>query len=178
MSREVWLLDQVLPQKLLGIGQESREKPGMVAQVLPQLAMNPTIGLSLLFVEDDNENRGKKRKEDYRIAKSGGWSALDELMKEQEKAKEHSNRKDYWLREGIIVKVMSKVLSEKGYYKQKGIVHKINRTPINHPQPLSLSEELPRTPIFKYYPILVPLQKSYANQTINPLGGSDYEVSL
>ncbi|KAM7471665.1 hypothetical protein LguiA_009848 [Lonicera macranthoides] len=88
------------------------------------LPKNPTIGLSLLFVEDDNENRGKKRKEDYRIAKSGGWSALDELMKEQEKAKEHSNRKDYWLREGIIVKVMSRVLPEKGYYKQKGIVHK------------------------------------------------------
>ncbi|KAM7526748.1 hypothetical protein LguiA_016650 [Lonicera macranthoides] len=79
----------------------------------------------LVFEEDENENRGKKRKEDDRIAKSGGGSALDELMKEQEKAKEHSNRKDYWLCEGIIVKVMSKVLAEKGYYKQKGIVRKV-----------------------------------------------------
>ncbi|KAM7490703.1 hypothetical protein LguiA_033624 [Lonicera macranthoides] len=80
----------------------------------------------LVFEEDENENRGKKRKEDDRIAKSGGGgSALDELMKEQEKAKERSNRKDYWLCEGIIVKVMSKVLAEKGYYKQKGIVRKV-----------------------------------------------------
>ncbi|KAF2296059.1 hypothetical protein GH714_035896 [Hevea brasiliensis] len=51
--------------------------------------------------------------------------ALDELMREEEKAKERSNRKDYWLCEGIIVKVMSKTLSEKGYYKQKGVVRKV-----------------------------------------------------
>ncbi|KAM7514409.1 hypothetical protein LguiA_003992 [Lonicera macranthoides] len=99
------------------------------------LLKNPTIGLSLLFVEDDNENRGKMEDDNENrgkmeddndiIAKSGGGSALDELMKEQEKAKEHSNKKDYWLCEGIIFKVMSKVLAEKGYYKQKGIVHKV-----------------------------------------------------
>lgn len=52
-------------------------------------------------------------------------SALDELMKEEEKAKERMNRKDYWLFEGIIVKVMSKGLAEKGYYKQKGVVRKV-----------------------------------------------------
>lgn len=57
--------------------------------------------------------------------KSGGVLALDELMKEQEKAKERSNRKDYWVCEGIIVKVMSKALAEKGYYKQKGVVRKV-----------------------------------------------------
>nr|DAD48111.1 TPA_asm: hypothetical protein HUJ06_018048 [Nelumbo nucifera] len=57
--------------------------------------------------------------------KSGGGSTLDELMKEQEKAKERSNRKDYWLCEGIIVKVMSKALAQKGYYKQKGKVIKV-----------------------------------------------------
>lgn len=46
-------------------------------------------------------------------------------MKEEEKAKERTNRKDYWLFEGIIVKVMSKALAEKGYYKQKGVVRKV-----------------------------------------------------
>lgn len=56
---------------------------------------------------------------------NGGLSALDELMKEEEKAKERSNRKDYWLCEGIVVKVMSKALADKGYYKQKGVVVKV-----------------------------------------------------
>lgn len=56
---------------------------------------------------------------------SGGSSALDALMREEEKAKERSNRKDYWLCEGIVVKVMSKTLAEKGYYKQKGVVKRV-----------------------------------------------------
>ncbi|KAG1337884.1 KIN17-like protein [Cocos nucifera] len=54
-----------------------------------------------------------------------GSSALDELMREEEKAKERSNRKDYWLCEGIVVKVMSKTLADKGYYKQKGVVKRV-----------------------------------------------------
>lgn len=54
-----------------------------------------------------------------------GSSALDELMREEEKAKERSNRKDYWLCEGIVVKVMSKALADKGYYKQKGVVKRV-----------------------------------------------------
>lgn len=33
-------------------------------------------------------------------------SALDELMEMEERKKEKQNRKDYWLHEGIIVKVM------------------------------------------------------------------------
>ncbi|RYR37916.1 hypothetical protein Ahy_A09g042832 [Arachis hypogaea] len=36
---------------------------------------------------------------------SGGKSTLEELIREEEKKKEKINRKDYWLREGIIVKV-------------------------------------------------------------------------
>ncbi|KAF5797135.1 putative KIN17-like protein [Helianthus annuus] len=74
-----------------------------------------------IFDEVDNVNKvGNGKKE-----KSGGGSALDELIKEEEKAKERMNRKDYWLCEGIVVKVMSKVLADKGYYKQKGVVRKV-----------------------------------------------------
>ncbi|KAL2630938.1 hypothetical protein R1flu_015624 [Riccia fluitans] len=51
--------------------------------------------------------------------------ALGEIMKEQERAREKANRKDYWLCEGIVVKVMSKALADKGYYKQKGVVTKV-----------------------------------------------------
>ena len=53
----------------------------------------------------------------------GGLSALDEInMIEEEKMRDMRNRRDYWLFEGIVVKVMSKSLAEKGYYKKKGIV--------------------------------------------------------
>nr|GEY34020.1 hypothetical protein [Tanacetum cinerariifolium] len=68
-------------------------------------------------VEDVKVEKGKKG--------NGGGSVLDELIKEEEKAKERSNRKDYWLCEGIVVKVMSKDLADKGYYKQKGVVRKV-----------------------------------------------------
>ncbi|KAJ8623480.1 hypothetical protein MRB53_032009 [Persea americana] len=78
-----------------------------------------------VFEEFEGEKNSSKTKSGFNPTKSGGRSALDDLMKEQEKAKERSNRKDYWLCEGIIVKVMSKGLADKGYYKQKGTVKKV-----------------------------------------------------
>ncbi|KAK7347224.1 hypothetical protein VNO80_21751 [Phaseolus coccineus] len=81
----------------------------------------------VVFEEVDEERYGErnpgnnlKRKES-----GGGKSTLDEMMRDEEKKKEKINRKDYWLHEGIVVKVMSKVLAEKGYYKQKGVVRKV-----------------------------------------------------
>eukprot|EP00271_Cylindrocystis_brebissonii_P002948 TRINITY_DN13694_c0_g2_i1.p1 TRINITY_DN13694_c0_g2~~TRINITY_DN13694_c0_g2_i1.p1 ORF type:complete len:452 (-),score=91.21 TRINITY_DN13694_c0_g2_i1:1672-3027(-) len=50
---------------------------------------------------------------------------LEAMMMEQERAKEKTSRKDYWLCEGIVVKVVSKALKEKGYYKMKGVVQKV-----------------------------------------------------
>lgn len=82
----------------------------------------------LEFEEDGRiEKAAKRRKSTASSSTSapGGLSALDELMADEEKAKERSNRKDYWLCEGIVVKVMSKTLAEKGYYKQKGVVLKV-----------------------------------------------------
>ncbi|XP_053377858.1 DNA/RNA-binding protein KIN17-like isoform X2 [Mercenaria mercenaria] len=51
-------------------------------------------------------------------------SALDEIMEFEEQKKEKMNRKDYWLHEDIIVKVISKKLGDK-YYKQKAYVKKV-----------------------------------------------------
>ncbi|MCD7460317.1 DNA/RNA-binding protein kin17 [Datura stramonium] len=81
-----------------------------------------------VFDEIDSENREKGNKDSEKAGKNGeggGRSVLDELMREEEQAKERSNRKDYWLCEGIIVKVMSKALADKGYYKQKGVIRKV-----------------------------------------------------
>ncbi|KAL8551447.1 hypothetical protein ACS0TY_000517 [Phlomoides rotata] len=80
----------------------------------------------LMFDEVENENSNSNRKRKREGHNSGrNASVLDELMKEEEKAKERKNRKDYWLFQGIIVKVMSKALAGKGYYKQKGVVRKV-----------------------------------------------------
>ncbi|KAK4476458.1 hypothetical protein RD792_015612 [Penstemon davidsonii] len=75
----------------------------------------------LVFDDDEYESKGVKRKSDG----EKNLSVLDEMMREEEKAKERSNRKDYWLFSGIVVKVMSKALADKGYYKQKGVVRKV-----------------------------------------------------
>ena len=81
---------------------------------------------SKLVFEEADGDRGEKRKGGAGgDSKKGVKSALEELMKEEEKAKERFNRKDYWLCEGIVVKVMSKALAEKGYYKHKGVVRKV-----------------------------------------------------
>lgn len=48
-------------------------------------------------------------------------SALDEIMRAEETRKERANRKDYWLAEGIVVKLLTKSLGDK-YYKQKAVV--------------------------------------------------------
>ncbi|KAI3832789.1 hypothetical protein MKW98_002335 [Papaver atlanticum] len=80
----------------------------------------------VVFDEVEVDKVEKKGKGSDALSKGGGGSsALDEVMKEQEKAKERNNRKDYWLCEGIIVKVMSKALAQKGYYKQKAQVVKV-----------------------------------------------------
>lgn len=83
---------------------------------------------SRVVFEEEEDDKRKKPKTDGGLSRNKGdsdRSALDELMREQEKQKELSNRKDYWLFEGIVVKVMSKALADKGYYKQKGIVRKV-----------------------------------------------------
>ncbi|KAJ9582286.1 hypothetical protein L9F63_003415 [Diploptera punctata] len=62
----------------------------------------------------------KKVKGDKRKA-----SALDEIIKDEETKKERVNRKDYWLTDGIVVKVIAKSLGEK-YHKKKGVVIKVH----------------------------------------------------
>ncbi|XP_057523026.1 KIN17-like protein [Amaranthus tricolor] len=80
---------------------------------------------SRVMFEDVGEGEREKKRTKKDDGNSVGNSALEELMKEDEKVKERVNRKDYWLCEGIIVKVMSKKLADKGYYKKKGIVKKV-----------------------------------------------------
>ena len=54
-----------------------------------------------------------------------GKSALASIVEEQEKKRERENRKDYWLREDLVVKIIDKSLSPQGLFKKKGIVVKV-----------------------------------------------------
>ncbi|XP_078445217.1 DNA/RNA-binding protein Kin17, conserved region [Wolffia australiana] len=94
---------------------------GKIAFSLGGISSKPNLTVAAPLEVEDGEKSAKKMK----VSGQGGVSALEELMAEEEKAKERSNRKDYWLCEGIVVKVMSKALAEKGYYKQKGVVIKV-----------------------------------------------------
>jgi len=51
-------------------------------------------------------------------------NTLEEVREMKEKMKEKMNRKDYWLHEGIVVKVVTSKLGDK-YYKRKGVVTKV-----------------------------------------------------
>ncbi|GAB0096434.1 KIN17 [Sergentomyia squamirostris] len=80
------------------------------------------------------QKRGDKREESesvdgkrFRKERDDGrrLNALDEIIKLEEGKKERSNRKDYWLAEGIIVKIVSKSLSDGNLYKEKALVQKV-----------------------------------------------------
>ncbi|KAL3275806.1 hypothetical protein HHI36_020550 [Cryptolaemus montrouzieri] len=71
----------------------------------------------------------KKEKDDYSSSKKIKLSdhkktALDEIKEIEEKKKEEKNRKDYWVTEGIIVKIVTDSLGP-DFYKKKGIIREV-----------------------------------------------------
>ncbi|ONK61908.1 uncharacterized protein A4U43_C08F34810 [Asparagus officinalis] len=110
-------MNSILDMSKVEAGKMQLEEPTSNAAEKPA-ARSARLGFEEAAEESE---RGAKKGKGVAV----GSSALDELMKEEEKAKERSNRKDYWLFEGIVVKVMSKTLKEKGYYKQKGVVKRV-----------------------------------------------------
>uniref|UniRef100_A0A7I4YFB2 Kin17_mid domain-containing protein n=1 Tax=Haemonchus contortus TaxID=6289 RepID=A0A7I4YFB2_HAECO len=64
---------------------------------------------------------GKERPSTSKKDEKPKKSALDEIREQQEWFKEKKNRKDHWLHEGIIVKIITKKLGD-DYYKAKGVV--------------------------------------------------------
>ncbi|XP_041457978.1 DNA/RNA-binding protein KIN17-like isoform X2 [Lytechinus variegatus] len=65
---------------------------------------------------------GTKKKEGSRKESGKRKSALEEIMEEEAKKKAKLvEKKDYWLRKGIIVKITTKRLGDK-YFKKKGVV--------------------------------------------------------
>ncbi|KAH9494684.1 hypothetical protein Btru_020198 [Bulinus truncatus] len=86
----------------------------VIKKIEPSTSSNP-----LLTVTENpksvSTNKAEKRKQK---------TALDEIMEVEEKKKEKTNRKDYWLCPNIVVKVVHKKLGEK-YYKKKAVVKEV-----------------------------------------------------
>lgn len=137
IQRQIEIAAQVVPSSLWQNGVEGSE--GLLVSKLepgekiafsfgstskPALKGNPESSSKVIFEENESEKKSK-RDDSIGNGPNVGISVIDELMKEDEKAKERVNRKDYWLCEGIIVKVMSNALADKGYYKKKGVINKV-----------------------------------------------------
>lgn len=91
-------------------------KPKVTAPVV-------TKPLKDLFKERHSDNKseyGEKKKP--RLDKPR--SALDDIIEQEEKKKELDNRKENWITEGIVVKVITKSLGD-NYYKRKGYVREV-----------------------------------------------------
>ncbi|XP_052676740.1 DNA/RNA-binding protein KIN17-like [Crassostrea angulata] len=75
---------------------------------------------------EKEEPKKEVKKDPFKPPKPGEKrkSALDEIMEFEEKKKEKTNRKDYWLTEGIVVKIVTKKLGEK-FYKKKAVVKEV-----------------------------------------------------
>jgi DNA/RNA-binding protein KIN17 len=84
----------------------------------------PPAKMSRLIDNSDTmSEKSYKSTKSYKsdVSTSSKKSALEEIMEQEERKKEQKNRKDYWLAEGIVVKVVTKSLGS-DYYKQKAVV--------------------------------------------------------
>jgi DNA/RNA-binding protein KIN17 len=88
---------------------------------VPSTSAIPTKRLVEFSIDGDDEKIVKRSKTSSSKDTGRRLSALDEIMKVEEQNKEKANRKDFWLAEGIVVKLVAKSLGEK-FYKQKGVV--------------------------------------------------------
>lgn len=88
----------------------------------PKVSSSGLVPLNKLIKQKLNEDgtsleKSKHKKEIKNIKKS----TLDEIMEQEEMKKEKANRKDYWLMEDVIVKIITKSLGD-DFYKQKGVI--------------------------------------------------------
>ena len=81
----------------------------------PKVGSVGVMGFGSSAGSEPTKKQGEKRK----------MSAMEEMMLKNEQSKEKKARKDYWLVEGIIVKVMNKDIMDGIYYKRKGVVRKV-----------------------------------------------------
>ncbi|EPB80306.1 hypothetical protein ANCCEY_00563 [Ancylostoma ceylanicum] len=85
------------------------------------LDLNPDKKPTAAIMEKNVAGRDSSKPSTSKRDEKPKKSALDEIREQQERLKEKKNRKDYWLHEGIVVKIITKKLGD-DYYKVKGVV--------------------------------------------------------
>ena len=110
-----------------------------VAITLPN-SKRPRIDMQLKRVGlvpgfgDDSEIKDSEKKSSSSGSVGRGHTTMDELIQEEEKKKhtiiqqqELQHRKDYWLHEGIIVRLINKDISTKqgSLFNEKGVVNRV-----------------------------------------------------
>uniref|UniRef100_A0A336LSL5 CSON002695 protein n=1 Tax=Culicoides sonorensis TaxID=179676 RepID=A0A336LSL5_CULSO len=120
------------PKELKEFVRENEEEPLKLDLKLVQKPKPEPISLkSSVLMSDSASNSIGKRKSDNdsdgtfkkpkSVNTSRSLSTIEEVIKQEEEKKERMNRKDYWLHEDIIVKLITKSLGDK-FYKQKARV--------------------------------------------------------
>lgn len=131
--------------------------------------LNKLVKRSIL--EDNSDSKSVKREK----KETKNKSALDDIMAKEEQIKEKANRKDYWLTEGIVVKVVTKSLGET-YYKQKGVISEVKNKyaavikMIDSGHKLKLDQEHLETVIPAVGRAVKVVNGAYRNQTATLLG--------
>ncbi len=111
-----------------GDGCFSRKKPALVSPLALPNALSASTSSKGKEKEDGGGAR-KRRAGDERggrpsEAKRKKLTALEELRLMEEERKERVNRRDDWVREGIVVKVVHRKLGER-YHRKKGVVEEV-----------------------------------------------------
>ena len=116
-------------------------------------------------------------------------SAMDEIMDAERKKKaatESRSRTDWWLQEGIVVKVVNKKLKDGKYHKKKGVVQKVRDQYIGEVRMvetrhvLRLDQQMLETVIPKEGGRVRVLQGSYREKdaTVRKLNVDEFTVSV
>lgn len=92
----------------------------------PSLLMPPPLKIPRIDNSDTMSERSYKSAKSFKsdCSTSSKKSALEEIMEQEERKKEQKNRRDYWLAEGIVVKVITRSLGS-NYYKKKAVVQEV-----------------------------------------------------
>ncbi|CAH0403811.1 unnamed protein product [Chilo suppressalis] len=83
-----------------------------------------TVSFKLKGKDKDEKDGSSTSSKRVKTEEGKSRTALEEVMEMEERAKERANRKDYWLCEDIIVKIVTKSLGDK-FYKKKGTIEKV-----------------------------------------------------
>ena len=106
----------------MGGGEEKKSKPSLSGGAGGSNSAKPMSALDRIM----EENRAKKEKEEEtKRAKEAKREEEEERRIRREKREKKGKKKDYWLRKGIVVKVINKKLEGGKFYKAKGVVREV-----------------------------------------------------